>query len=53
MSATLSFREEMYGRAHKLEGKERRFLRELGSDLKLKPESVGQILDVLVLKNQL
>ena len=37
----------------KLEGKERRFLRELGSDLKLKSESVEQILDVLVVKNQL
>jgi tellurite resistance protein len=37
----------------KLEGKERRFLRELGSDLKLKPESVEQILDILLVKNQL
>jgi DNA-binding MarR family transcriptional regulator len=37
----------------KLEGKERRFLRELGSDLKLKPETVEQILDILVGKNQL
>ena len=37
----------------KLEGKERRFLRELGSHLKRKPESVEQILDVLVVKNQL
>jgi len=37
----------------KLEGKERRFLREVGSDLKLKPETVQQILDVVVLKNQL
>jgi tellurite resistance protein len=37
----------------KLEGKERRFLRELGSDLKLKPETVQQILDVVVIKNQL
>jgi hypothetical protein len=37
----------------KLEGKERRFLRELGSDLKLKPDTVQQILDVVVLKNQL
>lgn len=37
----------------KLEGKERRFLRELGSDLKLKPETVQQILDVVVVKNQL
>jgi hypothetical protein len=39
--------------AGKLEGKERRFLRELGSDLKLKPETVQQILDVVVIKNQL
>ena len=37
----------------KLEGQERRFLRQLGSDLKLKPESVHRILDVVVLKNQL
>jgi tellurite resistance protein len=37
----------------KLEAKERRFLRELGSDLKLKPETVTQILDVVVIKNQL
>jgi tellurite resistance protein len=37
----------------KLEGKERRFLRELGSDLKLKPETVEQIIDVVVVKNQL
>lgn len=37
----------------KLEGKERRFLRELGSDLKLKRETVEQILDILVVKNQL
>lgn len=37
----------------KLEGKERRFLRELGSSLKLKPETVTQILDVVVIKNQL
>jgi tellurite resistance protein len=37
----------------KLEGKERRFLRELGSDLELKPETAEQILDILVVKNQL
>jgi hypothetical protein len=37
----------------KLEGKERRFLRELGSDWKLKPERVEQILDVLVVENRL
>ena len=37
----------------KLERKERRFLRELGSDLKLKPHTVQQILDVITLKNQL
>jgi tellurite resistance protein len=37
----------------KLEGRERRFLREVGSDLKLKPEAVQQILDVVTLKNQL
>lgn len=37
----------------KLEGKERRFLRELGSDLKLMPAMVQAILDVVVVKNQL
>lgn len=37
----------------RLEGKERRFLRELGSDLKLQPETVKRILDVLVVKSQL
>jgi tellurite resistance protein len=37
----------------KLEAKERRFLRELGSDLRLRPDTVERILDVVVIKNQL
>jgi tellurite resistance protein len=37
----------------KLEAKERRFLRELGAGLKLTPEAVTQILDVVGIKNQL
>ncbi|HXW06718.1 MAG TPA: TerB family tellurite resistance protein [Vicinamibacterales bacterium] len=37
----------------KLEGNEQRFLREVGSDVKLKPETVQRILDVVILKNQL
>ena len=37
----------------KLESQERHFLRQLGSDLKLKPHTVQQILDVMVIKNQL
>jgi hypothetical protein len=37
----------------RLGSKERRFLRELGSELRLKPGMVGQILDVMNLKNQL
>lgn len=37
----------------KLEGVERRFLRELGSELKIDQDTVRQITDVMVLKNQL
>lgn len=37
----------------KLEGSERRFLRELGSELRLDQDTVRRILDVVVLKNQL
>jgi tellurite resistance protein len=37
----------------KLEATERRFLRELGSDLRLRPDTVESILDVVVTKNQL
>jgi tellurite resistance protein len=37
----------------KLEAKERRFLRELGSDLRLRPDTVERILDVVMIKNKL
>lgn len=37
----------------KLEGAERRFLRELGSELKIDQDTAREIVDVVVLKNQI